>query len=233
MVVTGGTRGLGCHISVEFARHGYRVLALYRSDVVAAEQLDRIFNEEGLLGRTFRHDVAARASEKGPWVQPEVADASSIVLIHNASAPFEPTPLHLLRWQDFAVGLDVSLKGLWLCTLGVLRPMLSKGGGTIVSVLTSGLSAEAPKGFGAYLAAKAAQQAFTRSIAAEYGGRGVRALTVSPGFMATPLTDAWHPSLRKAMLQRSNVSDPATVAGRIRVLVEDPAVRGSGENYDL
>lgn len=233
VVVTGGTRGLGYETSLEFARRGYRVLALYHADEQAALRLDRAFASEGLAGRSFQHDVSAIGSESAVWSQIEITGAASLILIHNASAAFEPKPLHLLTWEDFSTSIDVALKGCWQCALGVLRPMLKNGGGTIVTVSTTALSAQPPKGFAAYLAAKAALRAFTQSLAAEYGERGIRAFTVSPGFMETSLTERWHVALRQAMLKSSDAADPARVAEKICMLVEDSTLPCRGENYDV
>lgn len=232
-VVTGGTRGLGRELSLAFARRGYRVLSLYHRDGDAARALDHALHAEGLPGRSLRHDVTATATPSDPWSEPEIREASALVLVHNAAAAFEPKPLHLLTWDDFAAGIDVAVKGLWASALGLLRPMLATGGGTIVSVLTSALSARPPKGFAAYLAAKAAQQALIRSLAAEYGDRGIRTLTVSPGFMPTALTEAWHPSLRAAILDKVEMAEPRDIAQHICGLVEDPTVAGRGENHDV
>jgi 3-oxoacyl-[acyl-carrier protein] reductase len=233
VVVTGGTRGLGREVSLEFARHGYRVLALYQRDAEAAARLDADLGAEKLSGRSYRHDVAEGGAEAAVWSQPEITEASALVLIHNASAAFEPKPLHLLHWEDFTSGLDVALKGAWLVTLGLLRPMLKKGGGTIVTVSTSALSSTPPKGFSAYLAAKGALRALTASLAAEYRSRGIRVFAVAPGFMPTPLTQRWHAAFREAALRSSGAADPATVARAIRKLVEDATLPARGESYDV
>jgi NAD(P)-dependent dehydrogenase (short-subunit alcohol dehydrogenase family) len=208
-------------------------LSLYRNDVTAAARLDEQFAAEALSGRSFRHDVTEDDSVSHVWAQPEITNATSLVLIHNAAVEFQPKPLHLLAWNDFAANLDVALKGFWLCTVGVIRPMLKVGGGTVVSVLTGALSEPAPKGFAAYLSAKAALRALTQSLAAEYGARGLRTLSVSPGFMQTGLTDSWHPSLRDAAANSARPSNPTEVAARIRMLVEDPRLPARGETYDV
>lgn len=233
VIVTGGTKGLGLALSFEFARHGYRVLALYHEDAQAASKLDEAMAAEGLAGRSFRHDVTANGDDSGVWSQPEITEAGALVLIHNASAAFEPKPLHLLAWEEFTDGIDVALKGGWLSALGLLRPMLERRDGTIVSILTSALGDEPPKGFTAYLAAKAALRALTQSLAAEYGARGIRVMSVSPGFMQTSLTDRWHETLRQAVMQGSAPADPARVAGAIREIVENRALPSRGENYGV
>jgi NAD(P)-dependent dehydrogenase (short-subunit alcohol dehydrogenase family) len=234
VVVTGGTRGFGRELSLAFARRGCQVVALYRADAEAAAKLDEVFAAERLAGRSFRHDVAESNSESGAWSLPEIENAESIALIHNASAFFAPKPIHLLDWEDFEAALDVALKGCWLSALGLLRPMLKRGGGTVVTVLTSALSAaEPPKGFAAYVAAKAALQTFTASLAAEYRARGIRVFSVSPGFMRTSLTERWHPTIAEAVSKSSRSTDPARAAERVVRLVDDGTLAGRGESYDV
>jgi 3-oxoacyl-[acyl-carrier protein] reductase len=230
VVVTGGTRGLGRELALHFARHRYRVLSLFRGDAQAAASLEAEFAAEGLNARTFQHDVTRSGDESKVWAQPEIAGSTALILIHNASASFAPKPLHLLSWEEFSSALDVSLKGYWLCKRGVLRQMVRHGSGTIVSVATAAL-AQPPKGFAAYLAAKGAMRALTESVAAEYRSRGIRVFSVSPGFMNTALTGAWHPSMREAVARAGGVSEPARVAERIRQLVEDSSIPAAGEDH--
>jgi len=232
-IVTGGTRGLGRELSLTAARAGYRVLALYHADIDAAARLDEAFAEEQLSARSYRFDVTTQGADATLWSEPEIAEAGGLMLIHNASSGFEPKPMHLLSWEEFSAALDVSLKGLWVCTMGVLRPMLKLGGGTVVSVLTTALLDRPPKGFTAYRAAKSAQQSFMLSLAAEYGERGIRAFSIAPGFMHTSMTEDWHPTLKEAVLAGGAATEPAAVAERTLALVRDPNVAGRGETYTV
>jgi NAD(P)-dependent dehydrogenase (short-subunit alcohol dehydrogenase family) len=233
VVVTGGTSGLGRELSLAFARRGHTVLALYHADARAAAELDAALAAASLSGRSFRHDVTDSREDAPVWSLPEITDASRLVLVHNAGATFEPKPLHLVPWDDFERCLAVALQGGWACGRMLLRPMLAKGGGHIVHVLTSAIAGLPPKGFAAYAAAKSALRSLTQSLAVEYGGRGVQVFSVSPGFMHTALTDRWHPSLREAVQRAQPAADPAIVAARVVALVEDEATAGHGEDYPI
>ena len=232
-VVTGGTKGLGGGVSLELARAGYEVLALYRRDAAAAGKLDESLSREGLRGRSLQYDVTEGVPDDEFWARTEIVEASSLVLVHNAVAAFSPKPFHLLAWDDFVRAHDVAVRGLWLCASGLLRPMLRMGGGTIVAVLTSGLGDAPPKGFADYLTAKAGQGALLRSLSAEYAGRGLRTLSVRPGFMNTSLTEGWHPALQAAMRKSVSITDPAAVAARILALMDDATLPAAGESYDV
>ena len=231
-VVTGGTKGLGRELTAALARRGYRVLALYHADTAAAAQLDAELAAAGLRARTLRHDVLDLRDDAPLVAAPEIRDGDRLVLIHNAGAPFVPQPLHLLAWEDFARSLDVALKGAWACSRALLRPMLSRGNGCIVTVLSSAVHGLPPKGFAAYAAAKSALRSFTQSLAAEYGARGLKVFSVSPGFMRTPLTREW-PRVLQDAVRKTGEADPVAVAERIVDLVDHPEIPGCGEDYPL
>jgi len=231
-VVTGGTKGLGREISLAFGRAGYDVLALYASDRAAADELGTAFAQAGIRGSAVQHDITS--ADTSVWNRPEIEEAEKIVLIHNACAPFSPTPFHQLPWNEFEQSFNVAVKGGWACYQALLRPMIKKGGGAIINVLTSALEGNTPKGFAAYLTAKHALRGLTLALVAEYGARGVRAFTVSPGYMDTPLTAQWDDRLRESIRTHSpRVTDPTTAASRLVALAEDGTLPGLGEDYPL
>ena len=232
VIITGGTKGLGREMSLAFGSQGYYVMALYASDDAAAQQLRVALDAAKADGCVLRYDVSVEDARI--WNRPEIQDADSLTLIHNACAPFSPVPMHQLRWRDFEVNFNVAVKAGWLCSQALIRPMLKKGGGTIVNILTSAIEGSPPKGFGAYVTAKHALRGLTLALAAEYAARGVRVFSVSPGFMETPLTGQWDDRMREAIrAAATRVTIPSEAAARIGELVENAAVAGQGENYPI
>ncbi len=229
VIITGGTKGLGRELSLTFGRAGYFVIAFYAADKTAAEHLQSAFAAEKISGSVVQHDVTLENSEV--WQRAEILDAENLTLIHAACAPFAPTLLHQLGWPDFQNSFEVAVKGGWLCAQNLIRPMLKRGSGTMVNVLTSAIEASPPKGFAAYAAAKHALRGLTLSLAAEYGPRGVRVFSVSPGFMPTPLTEKWDARLRAAIQSAARNTDPTEAAKKILALVESKTTIGHGENY--
>jgi 3-oxoacyl-[acyl-carrier protein] reductase len=231
-VITGGTKGLGREIALAFGHAGYGVIALYSSDEEAAGELKNTFAEARIEGSVVRQDVTVE--EANLWNRTDIQQAQSLALIHNACAPFAPVSIHQLAWTDVEDSFRVAVKGAWICTQALIRPMLRKGSGVIVNVLTSALSEQTPKGFAAYLTAKHALRGLTLALAAEYSERGVRVFSVSPGFMDTPLTQRWDPRLRDIIRANSSrVSEPIGAATRLLQLVTDDAAPGRGEDYPI
>lgn len=232
VVITGGTKGLGREIALAFGRAGYFVVVFYSSDDAAAEQLKAAFADTKAEGCVLRHDVSSE--DAAVWSRREIQDADNLTLIHNACASFCPLPMHQLRWQDFESSFNVGVKGAWLSSQALIRLMLKKGCCSIVNILTSAVEGMPPKGFAAYVTAKHALRGLTLALASEYGPRGVRVFSVSPGFMDTPLTERWDPRLKNAIRSVSTrISDPAEAARRLLDLVQDHSVVGQGADYPI
>ena len=230
VIISGATKGLGKELSFAFGKSGYQVFGFFRSDEKCAALMREEFSSAGLKGEFIQHDVTREGHDE-VWERIN-AGAGSLTLINNACAPFEPKPLHLLKWDDFQMAFEVAVKGTILCSQSVMRTMVRHHHGTIVSILTSALGDAPPKGFAAYLVAKASLQALTRSLAAEHCHRGIRVFSVSPSYLETSLTANWDPRLRSQILaQGIKPQDPAFVAAYILGLVEDPNVPGRGEDH--
>ena len=231
VIITGGTKGLGREIALAFGHAGYSVVALYATDAAAAKSLEAELAGAGIAGCVQRQDVTAENA--ADWNRPEIAEADSLTLIHNACAPFTPTPMHQLSWADFQRSFEVAVKGGWNCSQALIRLMLKKSNGTIVNILTSAVPGLPPKGFGAYAVAKHSLRGLTLAQAVEYGPRGVRVFSASPGFMQTALTEKWDGRLFEAIQTAARNSNPAAAAAGLLALVESKATAGQGEDYPI
>ena len=232
VIISGGTKGLGREISLAFARSRCFVVGLYAADILAAQELDALLAGAGLAGISLKHDVAAAAPAL--WTLPEIQSADQLVLVHNACASFAPVPMHQLTWEDFENNHRVAVKGAWECSQPLIRLMLRKKAGTIITVLTSAIEGAAPKGFAAYLTAKHALRGFTLALAAEYAPRGLKIFSVSPGYMETPLTGQWDHRMRETIRGHAGrISIPSVAACQIVELADGDKVPGQGENYSI
>lgn len=231
-IITGGTKGLGRELALAFGRAGYSVMALYSADEAAAQELRKAMAATKSSGLVLRHDV--RSADPAVWNRPEIQEADELTLVHNACANFSPMPMHQIGWPEYEQDFLVAVKGAWGCSRPLIRLMLKKGRGSIVNVLTSAIEGVPPKGFAAYLTAKYALQGFTLALAAEYAARGIKIISVSPGYMETPLTGQWDARLREAIRANSSrITLPTEAAAHIVTLVTDAAVPGKGENYPV
>lgn len=229
-IISGATRGLGRALTAAFASRSYQVLGLYRSDTEAAASLEAEAKEYGWIVGLMRADIcqACPLFADHEWLR----DADDIVLVNNVGPTFEPMPMHLLKWEQYEQVFRAAMAGTVNLSTALIPIMIKnkQGVNTIVNVASTAAS-QPPKGFAAYAAVKAGMLSFTRSVGVEYGSRGLRVFSVSPGFMETPTTAQWHPSLIDAILKTQGSSDLETVSKRIADLVEDRSLPAAGEDY--
>jgi NAD(P)-dependent dehydrogenase (short-subunit alcohol dehydrogenase family) len=181
-VVTGAAQGLGLCTSALLARQGFRLLLLDAQDCL--EALTRL-GAEGAVAEALRGDVGSEAfaEEVGSWVAANGGAAD--VLVNNAGVslirPAETTTA--TEWRRV---LEVNLLGPFLLSQALGSQMLARRGGSIVNVASvAGLAGISHRS--AYNASKHGLIGLTRTLAAEWGSRGVRVNAVCPGWIKTEM----------------------------------------------
>ncbi len=176
-VITGAAQGIGERIAEVLAAEGFR-LALFDRQPIA--------EKPGAL--TFLGDVTSE-SDVAKFAQAvEERFGQADVLVNNAGialiSPAEQTPTEL--WQKV---MAVNLTGPFLLCQALGRIMLRQGRGSIVNIASvAGLRGVADRA--AYNVSKHGLIGLTRTLAVEWGGRGVRVNAVCPGWVKTPMDDA-------------------------------------------
>lgn len=193
ILVTGGSRGLGAEMVRAFAERG--------ADLVIASR--KLENCEAVAEEVRRQGRRALAVEvhAAKWdsidrlIEVAYREMGRIdVLINNAGmGPASPSHEVAEKLFDAVVGLN--FKGPFRLASQIARRMRDDGGGSIINVSSSGALMALP-GIAPYASAKAALNAMTRSLAAEYGPT-VRVNTLSPGPFLTDIAEAWSPEARE------------------------------------
>jgi NAD(P)-dependent dehydrogenase (short-subunit alcohol dehydrogenase family) len=178
-VVTGAGKGIGYAVTRALAAEGARVVAGSLSD----ESLKGI---DGVTGVAL--DLA---SPDGParLVQRALDDHGHVdVLVNNVGAVRLRMHGFLGTSDDeFAWAMNINFFAAMRATRAALAPMLKQGGGSIVNVASVNAFFEPDGGTIDYGASKAALLNFSKSVAQEFGPRGIRINCVSPGPVATDL----------------------------------------------
>jgi NAD(P)-dependent dehydrogenase (short-subunit alcohol dehydrogenase family) len=183
--VTGAARGIGRRVALTFAGRGYAVAA---NDLRAPEETLEELKRAGAQTLSVPGDVADEDAVRG-MVGAVIGEFGRVdVLVNNAGvsliAPAEETTL-----ADWRRVLEVNLTGPFLMCREFGKEMLERGSGNIVNVSSvAGLLGVADRA--AYSASKHGLVGLTRTLAAEWGGRGVRVNAVSPGWVKTEMEDA-------------------------------------------
>ena len=220
-LITGAARGIGQAIAVRLAEAGADVAGCD----LQSDWLDETRARIEALGRRsegYAMDVG-NAEQVGAVVDQVHADFGRIdVLVNNAGITKDGL-LARMSEADWDAVLDINLKGTFLCTKAVGRHMMKQRGGTIVNIASViGLIGNA--GQANYGASKAGVIAFTKSVAKELAGRGVRANAVAPGFIETAMTDTLKEEVQQAMLNLiplKTFGQPQDVADVVLFLASD------------
>jgi NAD(P)-dependent dehydrogenase (short-subunit alcohol dehydrogenase family) len=176
-VVTGAAQGIGQHIAQVLGDAGYSLALLDRSPVPDIAGAPEGFSVEG--------DVTDEAEVAGFAERVAERYGRVDVLVNNAGIalirPAESTPVDL--WRRV---MEVNLTGPFLLCQAFGRMMLARRSGSIVNIASvAGLHGVADRA--AYNTSKHGLIGLTRTLAVEWGGRGVRVNAVCPGWVKTPM----------------------------------------------
>jgi NAD(P)-dependent dehydrogenase (short-subunit alcohol dehydrogenase family) len=186
-LVTGGSRGLGYQIVRAFADHGADV-------IVASRKLDnceKVAEEVRSRGRrSLALSVhAARWDSIDALVEASYAEFGRVDVLVNNAGMSPPMASHDVTEELFDSVVGLNFKGPFRLASQVAKRMHDADGGAIINVSSSGSLMPLPKVV-PYGCAKAALNAMTRSLAAEYGPN-VRVNTLCPGPFLTDISKAW------------------------------------------
>lgn len=176
-VVTGAAHGIGAAIATAGAREGGAVWLLDLDG--AADDVARRIRSGGGRATALRLDVTDPA-ELDAAVRTILGTGGVDALVNCASRGSSADALSLTddQWREV---FDLDVTAAWRLTKALLPRMLDAGSGVVVNVGSLHATMTAERAF-PYGPAKAALAAMTRSIALDFGSRGIRAVTVTPGW---------------------------------------------------
>ena len=228
VVVTGGSSGIGEATALMMAQAGARVAIIAR-DPEKLEEAVRFIREDGGDVHGFSADITDEESCKKVIkdIEKEMGDVA--ILINNAgrsirrgiSASYD-------RFHDFERTMELNYFGSLRMIMGLLPGMEKRRRGHVINISSIGVLSNAPR-FSAYVASKAALDAFSRCASAEFSDTGVFFTTINMPLVRTPMiaptkiydnVPTISPEEAAAMVKQAVIYKPQRIATRLGIFAQ-------------
>ncbi len=182
-IVTGSARGIGHTIAIELARHGANVVI---TDIIPG---DATVNKIKALKRKsffIKADVSKK-QEVENLINKTLKQFKKIDILVNNAGIFQTSPTETLKEEDWEKTININLKGYFLCAQATGKYMLKRKKGVIINISSVAGLKGYPTG-AAYSSSKGGIINLTKSLAAEWGPKGIRVNSICPGIIETAMT---------------------------------------------
>lgn len=221
-LVTGSSRGIGRGIVEAYLKNGAEVWGLCSKPSDAKEELEALAKENGVAFHEIYADVG-NAEQVSEVVKAALAESSGFdVLVNNAGITRDGLSFRMKKadWDDV---LRINLTSAFLICQIVSNDMIRKRAGSIIN-MSSIVGIHGNGGQVNYAASKGGLIAYSKSLAQEVGGRGVRVNAIAPGFISTDMTKVLKEDLQKAMIEKiplKRAGTPDDIANAALFLASD------------
>lgn len=197
-LVTGASRGIGQAIALKLARAGANVIGTATTEE-GAKRITEYFEKEGLNGVGRVLNVASMESVLGLFEA--IKSMGTVQILVNNAAITQDNLFLRMKEEEWDSVVDTNLNSIYRLTKTCLRDMLKSRWGRIISI-GSVVGSTGNPGQANYAAAKAGVIGFSKALAVEVGTRDITVNVVSPGFIATDMTNALNDAQKEAIFQR-------------------------------
>ena len=232
VLITGGSRGIGKAVALEFAKANANVIINYTaSDETANKTINEMqsLNSNGSF-EAVKFDVSNydETEHKIKYIQEKYKKID--ILVNNAGITRDSLFMRMKESQWDEV-FDVNIKGIFNCTKNVVRSMIKNQYGKIISI-SSVVGEMGNPGQANYSSTKSAIFGFTKSLAKELGSKNINVNAISPGFIETDITDVLPESIKNKymeMIPLAKFGSPNDVAKSVLFLASDDSSYITGE----
>ena len=212
-IVTGGTRGIGKAIVLEFAAQGCDVVFTYNSSVEAAKEIEAKSSEFGVKLLGFQADAANFGSAE-KTIKFALENLGGLdILVNNAGITRDNLILRM-KEEDFDAVIQANLKSVFNHCKFAIKPMMGQRYGKVINV-SSVVALIGNPGQSNYVASKAGVIGFTKSLAREMASRNITVNAIAPGYVSTDMTEKLNEKQREAVVSQiplSRIALPEDIA---------------------
>ena len=235
VLVTGGSSGIGLAAAKKFAEAGAITIIAARGADKLAEAVKEIVAHAKAKGNaqpqvfSYSVDIAAEADCAAFVKTLEEVHGGVDFLINNAGRSIRRAiESSYERFHDFERTMDLNYFGCLRVTMGLLPGMVNKRKGHVVNISSIGVLTNAPR-FSAYVASKAALDAWTRCAASEFADVGITFTTINMPLVRTPMiaptkiyqnVPTLSPEQAAEMIARACIEKPVRIATRLGITGE-------------
>jgi len=234
VLVTGGSRGIGAQIARTLAGYGLKVWINYRSGEAEAKAIQADIVAAGGQAEIIGFDVSDEAAFVDAIKQIVTTDGALGYLVNNAGITKDKLAMRM-KTEEFMAVIEANLKSTFIGCREAIKVMSKARFGAVVNV-ASIVGETGNAGQTNYSASKGGTIAMTKSFAQEGAPRGIRFNTVTPGFIATDMTDVLKEEIKEAFVANiplGRFGEPAEVAEAVAFLLSDSASYITGETLKI
>ena len=229
-VVTGGSRGIGRAIALEFAARGAAVVVNYLKSPEAANEVVKQIVDAGGKAAAFQADVSnfKQAEDLVKFALETFGDLH--ILVNNAGITRD-TLIMMMSEADWDAVIDTNLKSTFNCSKAAVKHMMRKRYGRIVNIASVAGQMGNP-GQANYSASKGGQIALTKSLGRELATRNITVNALAPGFVDTEILDAMSQETLESALKMvplGRKGKPEEIAYAAAFLASDQAAYITGQ----
>jgi 3-oxoacyl-[acyl-carrier protein] reductase len=230
VLVTGASKGIGAQIARVLAGYGLKVWINYRSSPEIADALQAEIVANGGEAAVISFDVSDEAGFIEGIKTIVSTDGELSYLVNNAGITNDKLALRM-KIEDFDNVIKTNLNSVFIGSREALKVMSKKRFGSVVNI-SSIVSQTGNVGQVNYTASKGAVNAMSKSFALEGSARGIRFNVITPGFIATDMTDKLSDDVKAEYTSKiplKRFGDPKDIAEATAFLLSDNASYITGE----
>jgi 3-oxoacyl-[acyl-carrier protein] reductase len=230
-IITGASQGIGETIAIRLAEQG--ALAVCASLPSTKSDLQRVVST--IKNNGYEADYITLDMSNGDTIRSAINTVierygTVHILVNNAGITKDKLMLQM-KEEEFQLVMDVNLKGSWIATQAIVRPMMKQRLGRIINI-ASIVGQIGNIGQSNYVASKAGIIGLTKAVAREFASRNITCNAVAPGYIATAMTDSLSETVKAEFINKiplGRMGSATDIANTVVFLASDEASYITGQ----